>query len=81
MAISQHKEESSPKLDVSVVFNISWNPKEVGSNAREEMYLPEETRTSFFHTLYISSRQKLRHRFKVGLHTSNDPVKKKSSQV
>ena len=30
----------------------------------------------FFHILYVSCRQKMRHRFRVGLLTSNDPIKK-----
>lgn len=47
------------------------------------MTLPVRVRASrhqaeacFFHVIYVGCRQKMRHRFRVGLPASKDPIKK-----
>ena len=64
-----------------LVFSMCCDPKELGSNASEEMDLAvrerakrQRTNASIFHVLYVGCLHKVWPRFKVDLPTSKDPV-------
>lgn len=66
-----------------LVFCLHWNMEEVGSSQQQNIILPVRVRASrhqaeacFLHVLYVGCHQKMWHRFRVGLTTSNDPIKK-----
>ena len=71
------------------VFSIDQHPQEVGSNMSEEMDLlvrvranrPRAKKAPFFHTFYKGCHRKVQPKFKEGLPTPNDPIKKNISLV
>lgn len=67
---------SSPHSCMSpLVFGIWQNPKEVGSNTREGMSMPDRTRANS--RLNISCHKKVWPGFKMGLLTSSDSINQK----
>lgn len=70
------------------VLDTSQNPEEVGTSASEGTNSTkrmgasrQRAVASLFHVLYIDCHQEVGARFKVGISTLNDPIKKKFLQV
>lgn len=66
-----------------LVFNVHYDPKEIGSNLSGAINWPgrvgasrQRAKAPFFHVLYKGHHQKVWSRFKVGFPTSNNPKKK-----
>lgn len=78
---SRSVQREAGRLSCSSV--LCGNPSEVDSTTSEGTPLTERAQTSrgkantsFFHILHRGCHQEVWHRFKVGLPTSNDPIKK-----
>jgi hypothetical protein len=75
-----------------LIFRLCWNPKEVSSSVKEWLGSKTDGHASesrgkqakskfFFPLSFVGCHQKVWPRFIVWLPTSNDPVKKNTSQM